>query len=375
MEPQLGPLPGIPAVDQQLAFRGLIKPAHQIGQGGFAGTGFAHDGQMGSEGDIQREMLQDRLLPVGIPEGHIPEGNIALQHLPVFLFRIQGIAVFFDDLRGIGHIGFDRQQIGEPLNVDLGGDQIGNDIHQPPQRLHHALGIGHEHRESTDLIHRDVTALPQHNSQGHGRCEIHGACKETPEPGSLNALGSHIVGFFGEPVFHFLFDGQGFDGFCTGDALIEIACDPGIDLPDLPVHPDELFLEDGEQDHQQRQNGQYHGRKGRIQRYHHRHRAHQIGNSPDAVHQRPTDQTAYPGGIAHKPGVDIAHAVLIKIGKAQGLQVIEACLPQLPVHPHFDDGSQGAGNIVGARSHQNGQKIGNQKGRQGIKGPKPHETV
>ena len=57
MQPQLGALPGIPAVDQQAAFRRLIEPADEAGQRGFARTGLAHDGEVRAEGDLQVKVL------------------------------------------------------------------------------------------------------------------------------------------------------------------------------------------------------------------------------------------------------------------------------------------------------------------------------
>ena len=122
---------------------------------------------------------------------------------------------------------------------------------------------------------------------------------------------AHIVGLIGEALLHLVLNGQGFDGLGTHDALVEIAGDPGIDLPDLPVYILQPLLEDGKEDHQHRNGGQDHQRQPCVHTKHHEHNAHQIGDAPGAVDQGPADQTADTARIAHETGVDIAHTVLI----------------------------------------------------------------
>ena len=62
-------------------------------------------------------MLKHVHVAVGIFEGHIPELNITLYRLPVLLFRIECIAVFFNDLGCVGNIRFFVKQIRESLYV------------------------------------------------------------------------------------------------------------------------------------------------------------------------------------------------------------------------------------------------------------------
>ena len=78
VEPKLGTFPGIPSVNEQRALGGLVEAAHQVRQGGFACAGLTYDGQVGAEGDLQREVFQHRFLTVGIAEGHILKFDVTL---------------------------------------------------------------------------------------------------------------------------------------------------------------------------------------------------------------------------------------------------------------------------------------------------------
>ena len=375
MEPQLGPLPGVPAIDEHRAFRGLIEPAHQVHQSGFTCAGLADNGQMSTKGNFQREVLQHILFAVGIMEGHILKLNITLEGFPILLLGIKAVAVLFNDFGSILHIGPHGQQIGKTLNIDLGGNKVRNDIHQPPQWLHHTLGIGHEYGERTDLFLGNMAALPQHNSQRHRRCQIHGTGKQAPEPGCLDAFCPHGLRLFGKPGLHLVLDGQGLDSLGAGDAFVKVTGNAGIDLTNLPVDLDKLLLEEGKQDHQKGDNGQHHQGQLGIHDQHHKHHAYKIGDTPDAVYQCPGHEAADAGSIAHEPGMDVAHAILVEIGKRQGLQVLKTGLPQFLVHPHFNDHCQRAGNVVDYRLQDNGHQISNDEKNDGIKGTLADKVV
>ena len=73
--------------------------------------------------------------------------------------------------------------------------------------------------------------------------------------------------------------------------------------------------------------------------------------------------------------MDVAHAVLIEIGKGQGLQVVKAPLAKFPGGTHLNDDCQGAGNVVGACGYQNGQHIQHQEDTNGIKSPQPYIVI
>ena len=53
MQPQLGALPGVAAVDQQAAFGRFIEAADEARQRGFARAGLPYDGEVRAEGDLQ----------------------------------------------------------------------------------------------------------------------------------------------------------------------------------------------------------------------------------------------------------------------------------------------------------------------------------
>ena len=113
-------------------------------------------------------MLQHILIPIRITEGNILKGNIPANGLPVFPLRMKGIAVLFYHFRRIRHIGFSPDEPGKPFDIHLGGYNIRDCIHNPADRFHHALGIGHEHRKRSHFLRRNQPALPQDNSQRHG---------------------------------------------------------------------------------------------------------------------------------------------------------------------------------------------------------------
>ena len=155
-----GKLPRVPPVDEQAALGRLIEAADQVCQRGLARAGLTHDSHIGPEGDLQVEVLENGLVTVRIAEAHIFELDIAVQLFPVLLFGIKAVAVDRGDLGRILHVRLGLQQAGQALDVDLGGDQVGDGVHHPAHRLHHALGIGHEQRKGSDLGLGDIAALP-----------------------------------------------------------------------------------------------------------------------------------------------------------------------------------------------------------------------
>ena len=73
--------------------------------------------------------------------------------------------------------------------------------------------------------------------------------------------------------------------------------------------------------------------------------------------------------------MNVAYAVLIKIREGQGLQMVKAQLPQLPIGAHFDDDSQCAGNVVGHSRNQNGQQVKHHEDRNGIEYAQPYIMI
>ena len=80
---------------------------------------------------------------------------------------------------------------------------------------------------------------------------------------------------------------------------------------------------------------------------------------PDRVHQRPGSQGSDPPGIAHDPGMDIAHAVLIEITEGKGLEMIEGSGAQIPVNGNLRGHGSPAGDIIHDGGKQNGADIQN----------------
>ena len=116
-------------------------------------------------------MLQHILIAVRILKRYILKGNVPVERLPVFLLRLEGIAILLNNFRCVPHIRLGLHQSGETLHIDLNRDQIGNRPDNPLHRLHHAQRIGHEYRQSADLDHplqRNNAAPPQHQCQSQG---------------------------------------------------------------------------------------------------------------------------------------------------------------------------------------------------------------
>ena len=120
---------------------------------------------------------------------------------------------------------------------------------------------------------------------------------------------------------------------------------------------------------------QNHGGEPGVQDQHDANGPHQVGHMPYPFHQGPGYQRADAGSIAHQPGVNVAHAVLVVVGEGEGLQMLKSPLTQFPVYQHFHGGGQGAGHIVGACGGEYGEQIQQHKGEQGIENAQPDEMV
>ena len=135
--------------------------------------------------------------------------------------------------------------------------------------------------------------------------------------------------------FHHVFDPQSFDTLDTRDPLVEIACDPGIDLSHLAASRHNFLLKI----HDDQDRGRYHdqyicGQPG-IDSQHDTCHTDNVGYIPDHIHHAPGHQLPDPLGVAHGPRMDIADAVLVKVGKRQSLQMRKCRVAQVPVDLHF----------------------------------------
>ena len=81
-----------------------------------------------AKGDLQVEMLQDIFVAVGVLEGDVLEFDVAVDRLPVLLLRLEVVTVEIDDLLRVVHVRLRLQQLGKPLDVDLGRDKIGEGV-------------------------------------------------------------------------------------------------------------------------------------------------------------------------------------------------------------------------------------------------------
>ncbi len=345
VQPELAALAGVAPVDEQLAGRGLIEAADEVCQRRFPGAGFAYDGDVGAEGDVQIEVLEDGLLPVGVAEGHVLKADIAADGLPVLLFGLEAVAVAGDDLLAVAHVGFGIEQLRQALDVHLGGDEVGDRVHQPAHRLHEPLRVGHEHREGADLGFGDDAALPEHDRQRQRGGEVHRHGEEAPQPRRPDALAAHLGRVGHEGLLHRVLHDEGLDRARAGDALVEVAGDLGVHLADLAVGAGELALEEGVEQHRHGQHRDDQQRKARVDNEHDDHRAQHVAELPDAVQQRPGDERADARGVGHDARVDVADAVLVEVGEGQRLQVGEGGVAQILLHADFD-GLRAEGRIV-----------------------------
>ena len=186
---------------------------------------------------------------------------------------------------GIGHVGLGFHQPGEAFDIHLGGDQIRNGVDEPANRLHHALGVIHEHGEGAHFIFGNVAALPEHDGQRQGRGHIQRGGEHAAQMGHPDALFAHGAGIIHKILGHFVFNHQGFDGLGAGDAFVEIAGDAAVEFAHFPVDFDEPGLEEGKENHNQRQNSHDHQGQPCIHRQHHHHGAHKVGKVPHRIHQ------------------------------------------------------------------------------------------
>ena len=375
VEPELTPLAGVAPVDQHAAGGRFEEAADQVHEGALARAGLADDRDVAAEGDLQAEVLEHVLIPVRIAEGDILKGDITADGLPVLPPGVKGIAVFFNDFRRIRDIGRGAEEAGEPLNVHLGGDDVRDRVHDPADRFHHALSIGHEHREGADLRGRDEPALPQDDRQGQGGGHVHRDGEPAAKPGCAHGRVPVFLGVRDEVLRHAVLNGEGLDGLRAGNRLVEIPGDARVQLPDLPVGEDQLPLEKREKDHHERQDRRDHEGQADVDDQHHRHRTDQVAGMPDAVHERPGDQTTDAGGIRHDARMDIADTVLVKIGKGQRLQVVEGRVAQVPVHGDLSGHGALAGDESSAARGHDRQDIDDNKQGQGIGGAAGDEMV
>ena len=116
--------------------------------------------------------------------------------------------VFFPDFIGIRDKRLCFQKVCHTLDVDLGRDELGENAHKEAHGLDHVPGIGHEHRECTDVTLGDISSLPQNDRDRGGRSEIHKAQKEAVKPRGADGFFIHRFGLAAKSFRHFRLDGE-----------------------------------------------------------------------------------------------------------------------------------------------------------------------
>ena len=338
VKPQLAALPVVLAVDEHPAAGGLKEPAAEVHQGGFARAGLPHNGHGGAGGHVQVEVLQHVFRAVGVVEGHVLKGDVAKERLPVLPLGREGGAVLLHHFGAVGDFGLQLQQGGDPLDVGLGGDEVGDGAGQGLHRVGDAQGEVHKDGQLAN-----ANRAPQHHVAAAGEDKGHGQGGEEADDGHVHGVEQHrphgglphAGGDFLEGGGVLVLDDQGLGGLGAGDALVVVAGDVRVDAPHLPVDFQNLFLE---VQRQQGDDGHHHNhQQGQlpVDGQHHRHRADDVGGAPEDVHQAPGEHRANLVGVAHHPGHNGAHRRGVVVGEGEALQVDKELLLQIPAQVHL----------------------------------------
>jgi len=326
VQPELAAFPRVAAIDQNAAPRRLKEAADEIDQRGFSRARLADNGDVRALRDLQIKVFQHVFAAVGIAEGDVLKFNVAVKRLPVFLFGVERVAVLFRDLRRVADVGFRFQKPCDALDVDLHVDERRHDLHEPLDRLHHALRIVHKHRQRTDQDHAvscDHTAAPQDDRQRNGRGEGRRGHEHAAEVHGADAQSLHFAGQIVELLLDLILNDQRLGRFRAGNALVERTGDLRVLLAHAAVKKDEFFLEIRAREHQHRHNDHHTQRQLPVERKHHHDRQQQIRDVPHALHQTPGQRACNAVGIGHDARVGIADAVLVEVGEGQRLQMVE----------------------------------------------------
>ena len=204
---------------------------------------------------------------------------------------------------------------------------------------------------------------------------MHRHGEEAAQPRPLHRLAAHLRGIVHEGALHAVLNDQSLDRARAGDALVEVPGDLGVELADLTVDAGELALKDRVKQHRKRQHRHDERGKAGVDGEHDHHRADHIAKLPNAVKHRPAHELADAPGVRHDAGVDIAHAVLVEVGKRQGLQVGEGVVSEILVHAHLDAGAHECRGVVDERGQQNGGEVERDVERQALQRAERDEVV
>ena len=333
VQPQLGPLSGVPAVDQDLSFSRLIKTADQIDQRGFAGAGLPDNGYAGSLPDHKIEMLQHQFFPVRIPEGHITKLHIAPERFPVLPAGIVAVTVFFNHFRAVNDIRLRHQQIMQPLYIRLGHGHLGKHIDHGLDRIHQPQGIRHEYGQSTDPhqpLHAQQTAPPQDHGQSCRRHQGNNGSKQRGIVGRADRQLSHMSSILTELPNPDIFNGQRPYLGRSCQSFIKAAGNQGVLLPDPSVEAYQPAGEKADQQSRRRHQNQDRQRQSGMDHQHDCRRTDEIGRAPHEDHQLPADHLPDLRSVTHCSGQHIADTVVVEIAKRQRLDMVKGTVAHIP---------------------------------------------
>ena len=371
VQPELAARTRVAAVDEHATLRRLKEAADEVHERGFARAGLADDGDVRALRDLEAEVLQHVLAAVGVAEGDVLELDIAVERLPVFLLRVEGVAVFLRDFRRVAHVGLGLHELGEALDVDLHVDERRDDLHEPLHRLHHALRVVHEHGERTDEHHavfRDDAAAPEDDRQRDGGGEGRRRHEDTAEVHGAHAHALHLAGEAVKLALDLILDHERFGGLRAGDALVERAGDARVLLAHPAVEKDELLLEIRARDDEDRHDHHHAQRQMPVEHEHHDDGEQQIRDVPHALHESPGQRACDAVGIRHDAGVDVTDAVLVEIGERERLQVVEGLALEIPADVELDLARAVGRDVVRGRLDEHDQNVEGQEAADAVHG-------
>ena len=283
-----------------------------------------------------------------------------MQRLPVFLLRVKSISILLNDFRRILYVGLRPDQPHQALDVDLRVDDDGKRLHDKLDRLHHAERVGHEDGDRADphhVLHREVAAVPEHDRERDHRHHRDAGSKQRAVVRRAHARPLHVVRVLLEVFLDAVRDDERPDRAGARDALVEVARDLGVDLADAAVQGNELFLEVGDEDHDDRHEKQQKSRHLPVDEQHHDEREQDVGEIPDEVHDLPGQDVADAGRVAHDARVDVADVVRVEVRERQRLQVVEAQVLQIARDVDLDLAAQVDAEDVHERLREHHRKV------------------
>ena len=128
----------------------------------------------------------------------------------------------------------------------------------------------------------------------------------------MDTLGEHVIRIFLEMIIHQIFNDQCLDGTGTGDAFVEVAGNGGVELTDLPVASQQMFLKPGNGNHGSRHHQEYQKCQLCLNFKHDHKDEDQIAAIPCQIHHPPGNHLTDLPSITHDTGMQVADIVLVE---------------------------------------------------------------